>query len=132
MARHWGIAIEYKTSAPRAENPKDSHRFWDRAPLRWDTATGCKSDFLRDQRPGILSDFNVSTLDELPADSLSEAESVLATGAAEMTRVNQMAAITLKYGVFILTGDRKVPEGEAKKSGRSSLLYLWESYAGEP
>lgn len=76
----------------------DSRKFGDRALLHSDTATVCK-------RPAFLSIFSVSALDGLAGDSLSEADSGLATGAAETTLANQMAAITLEYEVFMVTGE---------------------------
>lgn len=93
MAHHLGTAIEYKSSTPR----EGIRKSLDPAARRWGTATVCRLDCPRDKRPAFLSGFNVNALDELAGDSLSEADSVSVTGAAETTLANQMAAITVEY-----------------------------------
>ena len=125
-AHHWDRAIEYRFSAPqegirksldpaarrwgtvigyRSGGLKDSRKFEDRVPLRWDTATVYKLDSLPDQRPVFLYDFNVNTLDGLARDILNEVDSVLITGAAEIVLANHMAAITPEYEVLIVISE---------------------------
>lgn len=114
-ARHWGRVIGY-----RLEDPEDSHKFWDHEVVHWDIATVYKSDSWRAKRPAFLLSFNVNTLHGLAGDSLSEADSAVAAGAAETTLANQMAASTLKYEVFIVKSE---PERNRRRKLYKCLIW---------